>query len=39
MTKTTEQVIYEMLTESTGTNFLDSEAITGAFGNVTNYER
>ena len=24
MTKTTEQVIYEMLTESTGTNFLDS---------------
>ena len=31
MTKTTEQVIYEMLTESTGTNFLDSGGDNGRF--------
>ena len=29
MDKTTEQVIYEMLTESTGTHFLDSGGATG----------
>ena len=31
MIKTTEQVIYEMLTESTGTNFLDSGGDNGRF--------
>jgi hypothetical protein len=29
MDKTTEQAIYEMLTESTGTHFLDSGGATG----------
>ena len=29
MDKTTEQVIYEMLTESTGKHFLDSGGATG----------
>ena len=31
MIKSTEQVIYEMLTESTGTNFLDSGGDNGRF--------
>jgi hypothetical protein len=31
MTKTTEEIIYEMLTESTGTNFLDSGGDNGRF--------